>query len=77
MRDLPPPVTRKSSKEDLWAELCAARSEIDQIHQGLQAAMAALDKERAESAATRKSLNNAYMRLGVIQAALAHPNPDN
>lgn len=29
-KDLPPPVTRKSSKEELWKELECARAEIDQ-----------------------------------------------
>ena len=28
-RDLPPPVTARSSKKELWEELCASRDEID------------------------------------------------
>lgn len=68
---LPKPVNDRSSKADLWDELCAARGEIDAQQQGIQEAMAALDLERAESKKLRAKLASAYLRLGVIQAALA------
>jgi hypothetical protein len=69
---VPRPVTDRSSRADLWDELCAARGEIDTQQQGIQEAMAALDTARAENKALRTKLASAYLRLGVIQAALAH-----
>jgi hypothetical protein len=36
--DLPPPVTPRSSKKELWEELCAARDEIDSQQRSLNEA---------------------------------------
>lgn len=63
--DLPPPVTDRSSKTELWDELCAARGEID----GQQIR---LNQALAENASLRSKLAAAYLRLNVIQAALSH-----
>lgn len=63
--DLPPPVTDRSSKAELWDELCAARGEID----GQQIR---LNQALDENAKLRSKLAAAYLRLNVIQSALSH-----
>ena len=63
-KDLPPPVTRKSSKEELWEELECARAEIDQQQHTLNGWRDRM--ARAENEA-------GYLRyqIGVIRAVLA------
>ena len=45
--DLPPAVTKHSSKAELWEELQASRAEIDHQQQALSDVMNTLDQERA------------------------------
>lgn len=71
--ELPPPVTRKSSKADLWAEIEAMQDEIDSQQSALNTARDAVRAKDAELAAMRAKLASAYLRLGVIQAALNQP----
>ena len=66
------PVTKKSSRAELWEELQAANSEIDAQQKGLSEAATTIDALRAENAKVREKLTDAYLRLNVIQAALAH-----
>ena len=66
------PVTKNSSRAELWEELQAANSEIDAQHKGLSEAATTIDALRAETAKVREKLTDAYLRLNVIQAALAH-----
>lgn len=50
-KDMPAPVTKNSSKKDLWEELEAARNEIDQqqaIIQGLRAENTTLQRNMRE-----------------------------
>lgn len=63
--DLPPPVTKRSTRAELWEELCASRDEIDSQQQRLNDAL-------DENATLRSKLAGAYLRLNVIQAALSH-----
>jgi hypothetical protein len=71
--ELPPPVTRKSSKADLWSEIEAMQDEIDSQQSALNAARDAAMAKDAELAAMRAKLASAYLRLNVIQAALSQP----
>ena len=66
------PVTKNSSRAELWEELQAANSEIDAQQKGLSEAATTIDALRAENAKIREKLTDAYLRLNVIQAALAH-----
>jgi chromosome segregation ATPase len=66
------PVTKNSSRAELWEELQAANSEIDAQQKGLSEAATTIDALRAENAKVREKLTDAYLRLNVIQAALAH-----
>ena len=63
MSDLPPPVTKNSSRADLWEELEASREEIEAQQRELNAL-------RANCKNLRRDLADAYMRLRVIQAAV-------
>lgn len=69
---LPNPVNDRSSKAELWNELCAARGEIDTQQHEVLAAREALRANDAELVLMRAKLAGAWLRLGVIQAALAH-----
>lgn len=71
--ELPPPVTRKSSKADLWAEIEAMQDEIDSQQSALNTARDAVRAKDAELATMRAKLASAYLRLNVIQAALSQP----
>lgn len=71
--ELPPPVTRKSSKADLWAEIEAMQDEIDSQQIALNAARDAVKAKDAELATMRAQMASAYLRLNVIQAALSQP----
>ena len=64
-KDLPPPVTRKSSKKELWEELECARAEIDQQQHTLNDWHHRLAKAEDEVEALR-------YRIGVIRAVLAN-----
>ena len=66
------PFTKISSRAELWEELQAANSEIDAQQKGLSEAATTIDALRAENAKVREKLTDAYLRLNVIQAALAH-----
>ena len=66
------PVTKNSRRAELWEELQAANSEIDAQQKGLSEAATTIDALRAENAKVREKLTDAYLRLNVIQAALAH-----
>lgn len=70
--DLPPPVTERSSRAELWEELCAANAEIDDQRQRLYDQREEAAKAQAEIASLRAKLAGAYLRLNVIQAALSH-----
>lgn len=72
--DLPPAVTKHSSKAELWEELQAARAEIDQQQQALSDVMNTLDEERAGTKRLRERLTAAHMRLNVVRAAVAQPD---
>jgi|GEM_PF-2278015 hypothetical protein len=72
--ELPPPVTRKSSKADLWAEIEAMQDEIDGQQSALSEAMAARDAAIAEAQKLREKLAGAHMRLNVVRAAVAQPD---
>jgi 3-oxoacyl-(acyl-carrier-protein) synthase len=61
--DLPPPVSAKSRKAQLWAELCACRDENDAQQREVVLAREAM-------AAMRAALANAHLRLSVIRADL-------
>lgn len=71
--ELPPPVTRNSSKADLWAEIEAMQDEIDSQQSALNTARDAVRAKDAELATMRTKLASAYLRLNVIQAALSQP----
>ncbi len=71
--ELPPPVTRKSSKAELWAEIEAMEDEIDSQQSALNAARDAMRAKDAELAAVHAALAGACLRLNVIQAALSRP----
>ena len=64
MSDLPPPVTRKSSKDDLWEELECARAEIDQQQRTLNDWRDRVQNAEGETAALR-------YQMSVIRAVLA------
>ena len=66
------PVTKNSSRAELWEELQAANSEIDAQQKGLSEAATTIDALRAENAKVREKLTDGYLRLTVIRAALAH-----
>lgn len=70
---LPPPVTKKSSREELWEELCAARDEIDQQQRVINDLMSKLDSEQSAAKRLQERLAGAHMRLDVIRAAVATP----
>lgn len=71
--ELPKPVTKRSSRADLWAELCAVREECEHQQQALNDVMNTLDQERAEAKRLRERLAAAHMRLNVVRAAVAQP----
>jgi len=74
MKDaLPKPVTKRSSRAELWEELCAARNEIESQQQALNDVMNTLDRERADAKRLRERLAAAHMRLNVVRAAVAQP----
>ena len=64
MSDLPPPVTRKSSKDDLWEELECARAEIDQQQRTLNDWRDRVQNAEGETATLR-------YQMSVIRAVLA------
>ena len=70
---LPPPVTKKSARAELWDELCAARDEIDQQQQVINDLMSKLDREQSATKRLQERLAGAHMRLDVIRAAVATP----
>ena len=72
--DLPPAVTKHSSKAELWEELQASRAEIDHQQQALRDVMNTLDQERAGAKRLRERLAAAHMRLNVVRAAVAQPD---
>jgi hypothetical protein len=63
-KDLPPPVTQKSSKDELWEELECARAEID--HQ-----QRALNDWRDRLARAENEAGSLRYQIGVIRAVLA------
>ena len=63
-KDLPPPVTRKSSKGELWEELECARAEIDQQQHTINDWRARVAKAEGEVGALR-------YQISVIRAVLA------
>lgn len=64
-KDLPPPpVTRKSSKDELWEELECARAEIDQQQHTLNDWRDRLARAENETSSLR-------YQIGVIRAVLA------
>jgi len=71
--ELPPPLTRKSSRAEMWENIQAMEQEIDAQQREVLEAREALKAKDAELAAAHKRLAAAYLRLNVIQAALAHP----
>ena len=70
---IPPPVTKKSSRAELWEELCAARAEIDQQQRAINDLTTTLDSERSAAKKLQERLAGAHMRLDVIRAAVATP----
>lgn len=62
-KDLPPPVTRKSSKNELWEELECARAEIDQQQHLLNNLRDRVAKAENETRPLR-------YQIGVIRAVL-------
>ena len=70
--ELPPPLTRKSSRAEMWENLEAMGAEIDAQQREVLAAREALKAKDAELADMRAKLASAYLRLNVIRAALAH-----
>ncbi|MDP3139851.1 MAG: hypothetical protein Q8N17_26380 [Burkholderiaceae bacterium] len=73
-KDLPKPVTKRSPRADLWAELCASRQEIDHQQQAISEVMNTLDLERGKTKRLGEKLAAAHMRLNVIRAAVAQPD---
>ncbi len=67
-KELPPPVTRKSSKDDLWEELECARAEIDQQQHVLNDWRDRVAKSEAEVGGLR-------YQISVIRAVLAGDVP--
>lgn len=63
-KDLPPPVTRKSSKEELWDELECARAEIYQQQN-------TLNEWRDRVARAEQVAGALQYQIGVIRAVLA------
>lgn len=56
MSKLPPPVTKKSSKADLWDEIIALRDEVDAQQSNLNNARDTMNKWKSQMLATEYQL---------------------
>lgn len=65
MSDMPPPVTRKSSKEELWEELECARAEINQQQR-------TLNDWRDRVANIEGEVSTLRYQINIIRAVLAN-----
>ena len=70
--ELPPPLSSKSSRAEMWENIQAMSDEIDAQQREVLDAREALRAKDAELASARAKLASAYLRLNVIQAALSH-----
>lgn len=70
-KDLPKPVTRKSSKAKLWEELECARAEIDQQQELIIQYQQQLGSLQSHERAVRAELEHACHCLNVVRAAVS------
>ena len=56
-KDMPPPVTRKSSKKDLWEELMAVREEVEMQQRELDEQSRRICKAEADACTLRYQLD--------------------
>lgn len=70
---MPKPVTKKSSRAALWAELCAAREEIESQQRKIIRQSVAMKNMNDSMEAMRCQLISATLQINVIRAAVTIP----
>jgi hypothetical protein len=69
--ELPPPVTKSSSKADLWAEIEAMEREIESQQSRINALTAELEQERAARLAENRNCAYLLRMRAIIREAVA------
>ena len=70
LRDLPPPITKNSTRNEMWEEIQSLRREIDSQQQDLLESRNLLNKAADTIDMLKQEQSLDRMRLNVIRAAL-------